>query len=175
MLKIPQARCQQYMHRELPDVQAGFRKGRGTRDQIANICWIIEKASKPVSSVTQSCPTLCDPMNRSTPGTLSITNSRSLPKLMTIESVMPSIHLILCHPLLLLPSIFPSIRNPWTVWKGFHRSAYNYRIHWLWASLVVQVIKNPVANAGDARDMGSVPGLGSSPRIGNGNSLQYLA
>ena len=44
MLKIPQARCQQYMHRELPDVQAGFRKGRGTRDQIANICWIIEKA-----------------------------------------------------------------------------------------------------------------------------------
>ena len=91
-------------------VHAGFRKGRRTRDQIANICWIIEKASKPVSSVTQSCPTLCDPMNRSTPGTLSITNSRSLPKLMTIESVMPSIHLILCHPLLLLPSIFPNIR-----------------------------------------------------------------
>ena len=91
-------------------VHAGFRKGRRTRYQIANICWIIEKASKPVSSVTQSCPTLCDPMNRSTPGTLSITNSRSLPKLMTIESVMPSIHLILCHPLLLLPSIFPNIR-----------------------------------------------------------------
>ena len=44
MLKIPQARLQQYMNWELPDVQAGFRKGRGTRDQIANICWIIEKA-----------------------------------------------------------------------------------------------------------------------------------
>ena len=44
MLKILQARLQQYMHRELPDVQAGFRKGRGTRDQIANIRWIIEKA-----------------------------------------------------------------------------------------------------------------------------------
>ena len=44
VLKIPQARLQQYMNRELPDVQAGFRKGRGTRDQIANICWIIEKA-----------------------------------------------------------------------------------------------------------------------------------
>ena len=44
MLKILQARLQQYMNRELPDVQAGFRKGRGTRDQIANICWIIEKA-----------------------------------------------------------------------------------------------------------------------------------
>ena len=44
MLEILQARLQQYMNRELPDVQAGFRKGRGTRDQIANICWIMEKA-----------------------------------------------------------------------------------------------------------------------------------
>ena len=44
MLKIPQARLQKYVNRELPDVQAGFRKGRGTRDQIANICWIMEKA-----------------------------------------------------------------------------------------------------------------------------------
>ena len=44
MLKILQARLQQYVNRELPDVQAGFRKGRGTRDQIAHICWIIEKA-----------------------------------------------------------------------------------------------------------------------------------
>ena len=44
MLKILQARLQQYVNRELPDIQAGFRKGRGTRDQIANICWIIKKA-----------------------------------------------------------------------------------------------------------------------------------
>ena len=44
MLKNLQARLQQYMNHELPDVQAGFRKGRGTRDQIANICWIMEKA-----------------------------------------------------------------------------------------------------------------------------------
>ena len=44
MLKILQARLQQYMNYEIPGVQAGFRKGRGTRDQIANICWIIEKA-----------------------------------------------------------------------------------------------------------------------------------
>ena len=44
MLKILQVRLQQYVNCELPDVQAGFRKGRGTRDQIANICWIIEKA-----------------------------------------------------------------------------------------------------------------------------------
>ena len=46
MLKILQARLQEYMNRELPDVQAGFRKGRGTRDQIANIYWIIEKATE---------------------------------------------------------------------------------------------------------------------------------
>ena len=46
MLKILQARLQQYMNHELPDVQARFRKGRGTRDQIANICWIIEKATE---------------------------------------------------------------------------------------------------------------------------------
>ena len=44
LLDILQARLQQYVNHELPDVQAGFRKGRGTRDQIANICWIIEKA-----------------------------------------------------------------------------------------------------------------------------------
>ena len=44
MLKIHQARLQQYVNHQLPDVQAGFRKGRGTRDQIANICWIIERA-----------------------------------------------------------------------------------------------------------------------------------
>ena len=46
MLKILQARLQQYVNRELPDVQAGFRKGRGTRDQIANLCWIIRKAKE---------------------------------------------------------------------------------------------------------------------------------
>ena len=44
MFKILQARLQQYVNHELPDVQAGFRKGRGSRDQIANICWIMEKA-----------------------------------------------------------------------------------------------------------------------------------
>ena len=47
MFKILQARFQQYVNRELPEVQAGFRKGRGTRDQIANIRWIIEKARVP--------------------------------------------------------------------------------------------------------------------------------
>ena len=57
-----------------------------------------------------SCPTLCDPMNCSMPASLSFTISLSLLKLISIESVMPSNHLILCHPLLLLPSIIPSIR-----------------------------------------------------------------
>ena len=46
MLKILQARLQHYVNQEPPDVQAGFRKGKGTRDQIANICWIIEKAKR---------------------------------------------------------------------------------------------------------------------------------
>ena len=62
------------------------------------------------SSVAQSCPTLCDRMDCSTPGLLSITISWSLPKPMSIESMIPSNRLILCHPLLLPPSIFPSIR-----------------------------------------------------------------
>ena len=51
MLKILQARLQQYVNHELPDVQAGFRKGRGTRDQIANICWIMEKAREFQKSI----------------------------------------------------------------------------------------------------------------------------
>ena len=51
MLKIPQARLQQCVNHELPDVQAGFRKGRGTRDQIASICWIIKKAREFQKSI----------------------------------------------------------------------------------------------------------------------------
>ena len=66
--------------------------------------------SMQFSLVVHLCPTLCDPMTAARQASLSITNSRSLLKLMSIESVMPSKHLILCHPLLLLPSIFPSIR-----------------------------------------------------------------
>ena len=62
------------------------------------------------SSVAQSCLTLCDPIIAAHQASLSITNSQSPPKPMSIELAMPSNHLILCHPLLLLPSIFPSIR-----------------------------------------------------------------
>ena len=62
------------------------------------------------SSVTESCPTLCNSMNHSTPGLPVYHQLLESTKLMSIESVMPSNHLILCHPLLLPPSIFPRIR-----------------------------------------------------------------
>ena len=68
-------------------------------------------ASVQFSSVAQSCPTLCDPWTAACQASLSITNSWSLLELMSIESVMPSDHLILCCPFLLPPSIFPSIRG----------------------------------------------------------------
>ena len=62
MLKILQARLQQYMNRELPDVQAGFRKGRGTRDQIANMCWIIEKATSSRKTSISALLTMPKPL-----------------------------------------------------------------------------------------------------------------
>ena len=80
-------------------------------------------------SFTKLCLTLHDLMNMSVPGSLSVTVSQSLLRLMPIESVMPSNHLILYHPLLFLPSIFPSIRvfpNEWTHpirWPMFGASA----------------------------------------------------
>ena len=73
------------------------------------------------SSVVQSCPALCDPWTAARQASLSITNSWSLLKLMSIALVMPSNHLILCCPLLLPPSIFPSIRvfsNDWFFISG---------------------------------------------------------
>ena len=62
MLKILQARLQQYMTQELPDVQAGFRKDRGTRDQIANICWIIQKARESRKIPTSISLTMLKPL-----------------------------------------------------------------------------------------------------------------
>ena len=58
MLKILQARLQQYVNHELPDIQAGFRKGRGMRDQIANICWIIEKIKEFQKTSTSALLTM---------------------------------------------------------------------------------------------------------------------
>ena len=103
MLKILQARLQQYMNCKLPDVQAEFRKGRGTSMSSSSYYTYC-------CSFAQLCLNLCDPMDYSTPSSLSFTNSRSLLILMSIELVMPSNHLNLFHPLLLLPSIFPSIK-----------------------------------------------------------------
>ena len=62
MLKILQARLQQYVNHELPDVQAGFRKGRGTRDQIANICWITEKQESSRKTSTSALLTMPKPL-----------------------------------------------------------------------------------------------------------------
>ena len=70
--------------------------------------WILGQLQ--FSSVAQSCPALCDPMDCSMPGLSLYHQFPELAQFMSIELVMPSKHLILCYPLLLLPSIFPSIR-----------------------------------------------------------------
>ena len=82
-----------------------------TKEMQIKIKWDFIRQRVQFSSVTQSCPTLFNPGTAAHQASLSITNSRSLLKLMSIESVMPSNHLILCRPLLLLPSIFPSIQG----------------------------------------------------------------
>ena len=107
------------------------------------------------SSVAQSCPTLCDPMNCSTPGLPVLTISRSSLRLTSIASMMPSSHLILSHPLLLLPPIPPSIRvfsdesallMRWSKYWSFsfsispsneHSGLISFRMDWL-DLLVVQ-------------------------------------
>ena len=112
------------------------------------------------SSVTQSCLTLCDLMNCSTPVSLSITNSRSSHKLMSIELVMPSNRLILCHPVVLLPSISPSIRVfsnesalciRWSNYWSFsfnispsneHPGLISFRMGWLDLLAVQRTFKN---------------------------------
>ena len=62
MLKILQARLQPYVNRQLPDVQAGFRKGRGTRDQIANICWIMKKEESSIKISISALLTMPKPL-----------------------------------------------------------------------------------------------------------------
>ena len=82
------------------------------------------------SSVAQSCLTLCDPMNCNMPGLPVHHHSQSLLRLMTIESVMPSSHLILGHPLLLLPSIPPSIRVFSNESDSIHNTGCLGLVHW---------------------------------------------
>ena len=92
--------------------------------ELHTACVSMRERSSPVQviSIAQPCLILCKPMDCRRQHSLSITNSQSLLKLMSIESVMPSKHLILCRPLLLLPSIFP------TIWVFFSESAL--RIRW---------------------------------------------
>jgi len=115
------------------------------------------------SSVAQSCPTLCDPMNRSMPGLPVHHQLPESTQTMSIELVMPSNHLILCRPLLLLPSIFPSIRvfsneSPllirWPKYWSFsfnispskeHPGLISFRMVWL-DLLVVQGISRVFSN-----------------------------
>ena len=94
------------MRKCYPGLRDEFLKGTPKVNLSFAFCYV----SDQIRSGAQSCPTLCDPMNRSTPGLLSITNSRNSLRLTSIESVMPSRHLILCCPLLLLPPIPPSIK-----------------------------------------------------------------
>ena len=79
MLKIPQARLQQYVNHELPYVQAGFGKGRGTRDQIANICWIIEKAREFRKTYTSALLTRPKPLPVWTPTNWKILKELGIP------------------------------------------------------------------------------------------------
>jgi len=127
----------------------GVAKSRTWQSDWTELNIVLFSISVQFSSVAQSCLTLCDPMNCSTPGLPSITNSWSLPKPMSIESVMPSNHPILCHPLLLLPSIFPTIRAfsnesalhiKWPKYWSFsfnispsneHPGLISFRIDWL--------------------------------------------
>ena len=85
------------------------REGPGWKESLMPILFYF-CSDRNCCSVAKLYPTLCDLQTAARQASLSITNSRSLLKPMSIESVMPSNHLILCHPLLLLPSIFPSIR-----------------------------------------------------------------
>ena len=112
------------------------------------------------SSVPQSCPILCDLMNRSIQASLSITNSWSPPKPMSIESVMPSNHLIFCRPLLFQPSIFPNIRVfstesalhiRWPKYWSFrfninpsseHSGLLSFRMDWLYLLAVRGTLKS---------------------------------
>ena len=108
--------------------------------------YLNQSSSVQFSSITQLCPTLCNPWTVASQASLSITKSQSLLKLISVELVMPSNYLILCLPLLLLPSIFPSIRvfsnesalcNPmdWSM-PGFHVH------HQLWSLLKLMSIES---------------------------------
>ena len=130
------------------------------------------------------------PWTASRQASLSITNSQSLLKLMSIELVVPSNHLILCHPLLLLSSIFPSIRvfsNESVLcitWPKYWSFSFSLSPSNEYSHLPIGTnpgreggfpggsgVKNLPANAGDTRDVGLIPELGRTPEGENGNPL----
>ena len=100
---------------------------------------IIQRHSVQFSSVSKSCPTFCDPWIAARQASLSITNSRSSLRLMSIESVMPSSHLVLCHPLLLLPPIPPSIR----VFSNESTLPMRWRKYWSFSFSIIPSKKIP--------------------------------
>ena len=124
------------------------------------------ETAKIYNSVAQFCPTLCHPWIAAHKASLSITNSWSLLKLMSIESVMPSNHFILCRPLLLLPSIFPSIRVfssesalciRWPKYWNFsfsispsneHPGLISFRVDWLDLRAVQGTLKSLLQHSG---------------------------
>ena len=153
------------------------------------------------SSVTQSCPTLCDPMDCSTPGFPVHQQHTELAQLMSIESVMPSNHLILCCPFLLLPSVFPSITfsilqclsesttcerlresrslgQPWPI-RFFDKNSWRLKyclivvFHTGKGTLGFLGGSDRKESACSVGDLGSIPGLGRSPGVGHDNPLQY--
>ena len=120
----------------------------------------LDKESVQFSSVSQMCPTLCDPWIAARQASMSITNSRSSIKLMSIKSAIPSSHLILCYPLLLLPTISPSIRvlsnesilcMRWPKYWNFsfsispsneHPGLISFRLDWLYLLAVQGTLKS---------------------------------
>ena len=130
-------------------------------------------------SDAQLCPTLWPPWTTAHQAPLSITNSRNLLKIMSIKSVMPSNHLILCCPLFLPPSIFPSIsvfsnesalRNPFML--------YHNDLKYFLKGCLELLVYFPHGSAGkesaySVGDLGLIPELGRSPGEGNGYPLQY--
>ena len=117
-------------------------------------CLIQGLAHTQFSSVAQSCPTLCDPMNRSTSGLPVHHQLRNSPRLTSIESVMPSNHLILCRSLLLPPPIPPSIR----VFSNESSLPMRWPKYWSFSFSIIPSKEHPISFRMDWLDLLAVQG-----------------